>query len=224
MNGFEMKYTHQAQATRAFGVEFRSKLEAQYAYWFQEMGLEWSYSDSPWHDFIVNGIHVEIKPFCHGALDSAADRMPHEEKMLILLGSPPDIKTKSPPFVDWACFTVWKTLPVTDWEKAREKMSVKFRCAYGAICRDPDNGYWFEKGFVQDHHQYEIRHLNFVGADGRESNWKHLKLKHMSCSIKYNYDNFFNVINKEFVQSKIENMVDEISGIHASIEFLKGIA
>lgn len=218
-----MKYTHQAQATRAFGVEFRSKLEAQYAYWFQEMGLEWSYSDSPWHDFNVNGINVEIKPFCQGALDSAANRMPLEKNMLILLGSPPDFKTKSFPYADWACFTVWKTPPISQWEKNRKQLSVKFKCAYGAICRDPDNGYWFEKGFIQDHHQYEIVHYESTDYQGCVRDSQYLRLTQSSCGIQYNYDNFFNVVNKDFVKSEIENMIEEISGIDRSIKFLKGI-
>jgi len=91
-----MKYEYQAKATRQFGIEFRSKLEAQWAYEMTKKKIEWEYADSPWHDFKCGKKHVEIKPKHPDFMIKAAERaFPfrrewHEKGMLFLCGSPED--------------------------------------------------------------------------------------------------------------------------------------
>ena len=92
------KYTHQAKATKAFGVEFRSKLEAQWAYEFTNIGgpfSNWSYADSSWHDFkLDDNKHVEIKPLGYGFMLDALSRAWGykgqwlDDTMVFLLGNP----------------------------------------------------------------------------------------------------------------------------------------
>jgi hypothetical protein len=210
-----MKYLYQAQATRAFGVEFRSKLEAQYAYWFQEMELEWSYSDSPWHDFIVNGIYVEIKPFCQGALDSAAARMPLDKQMIVFCGSPQDTSKKCPPIDNWTCFTVWKSGPTKPYELNRCMIKTFFRCAYGAI-----DGGWFTGGFIQEFHNYEITECS-KDYRGREEHSKHLFVKLGRTDIAIDYDHFFMVVNKQFAIDQIDCIDEDFRWLSLSRKYLE---
>ena len=95
-------YKSQGHATLAFGVTFRSKLEAMWAYEFTSKKTEWVYTDSPWNDFILEGcIHVEIKPRGVDFFEQALERAwPNRKEwftdpgfsdqpgMLFLLGEP----------------------------------------------------------------------------------------------------------------------------------------
>lgn len=85
----ESGYKFQAKATTEFGIEFRSKLEAQWAYYFQSRGLDWQYADHAWYDFVVNGIKIEVKPYAEGMLHRAAERVPFREIVVVVFGSPP---------------------------------------------------------------------------------------------------------------------------------------
>ena len=92
-------YKYQAKATRAFGIEFRSKLEAQWAYRFTEDRIEWEYADCEWYDFAIDGCHIEIKPkgidFALIAIKRAYPFRKKwiENKMIILCGPPDDFFT-----------------------------------------------------------------------------------------------------------------------------------
>lgn len=93
-------YTHQAKATKLFGVEFRSKLEATWAYALADMRmhdkpLEWDYVDSPWHDFVLHcpwgKAYIEIKPAGKQFLCQALLRMPVGETLFVFQGEPTDV-------------------------------------------------------------------------------------------------------------------------------------
>lgn len=98
------KYSYQAKATRAFGVTFRSKLEAMWAYEYARGKQEWEYVDASWFDFRVGGVPVEIKPQIAEFVEDAISRAwPHRsewtpvgEKLgcfLIVLGEPDVART-----------------------------------------------------------------------------------------------------------------------------------
>ena len=90
----DAKYISQGIATRAFGVTFRSKLEATWAYHFTEKKHTWEYADSPWHDFTIKGCHIEIKPLgLDFLIDAVARAWPYRSEwvdrtMAIFLGEP----------------------------------------------------------------------------------------------------------------------------------------
>lgn len=72
-----MRYDIAAKPTRLRtvpGVTFRSVLEAKWASLFDAQGCEWEYADRQWHDFVVDGIHVEVKPSVRGALSAVLNR------------------------------------------------------------------------------------------------------------------------------------------------------
>jgi hypothetical protein len=84
-------YTHQAKATKKFGITFRSKLEAQWAYFFDSCGDDWNYVDSPWHDFVVSGLLVEVKPNSKSLFDIALHRAIENgwtDRLIIAMGAP----------------------------------------------------------------------------------------------------------------------------------------
>ncbi len=85
----ESGYKFQGKATTEFGIEFRSKLESQWAYYFQSRGLDWNYADHAWYDFVVNGIKIEVKPYAEGMLFRAAERVPKDEILVVVFGHPP---------------------------------------------------------------------------------------------------------------------------------------
>jgi len=85
----ESGYKFQAKATTEFGIEFRSKLEAQWAYYFQSRGLDWQYADHAWYDFTVNEIKIEVKPYAEGMLHRAAERIPNGDIVVVVFGSAP---------------------------------------------------------------------------------------------------------------------------------------
>ena len=68
---------------------FRSKLEARWAtefqYWAED---DWKYVDQRWHDFLVRGMPVEIKPNWPGAVEQAAARVPVGKSVIILDDAP----------------------------------------------------------------------------------------------------------------------------------------
>lgn len=89
------KYVSQGIATDAFGIVFRSKLEAQWAYEFTKNSQQWEYADSPWHDFVLDSeCHLEIKPLGFGFVEDAIKRAwPfrgewHEQAMMFVSGRP----------------------------------------------------------------------------------------------------------------------------------------
>jgi hypothetical protein len=92
------EYKYQAKATREFGIEFRSKLEATWAYALaklkhrDETPLRWDYVDSPWHDFVLHlswgDAKVEIKPVGDPFMYEAILRMPDDEVLFIAQGQP----------------------------------------------------------------------------------------------------------------------------------------
>lgn len=84
-------YTHQAKATKQFGIEFRSKLEAQWAYYFNDQGVDWDYADSPWFDFTIEGTRVEVKPDALNMFFDAIARVPYGSTCVVCLGSPPGV-------------------------------------------------------------------------------------------------------------------------------------
>jgi hypothetical protein len=76
MRGFE--YTIAAHPTTYNGVNFRSRLEARWAAFFDLNGWEWSYEpvdlDGWSPDFLLDGHLVEIKPFVKVASQSLIER------------------------------------------------------------------------------------------------------------------------------------------------------
>ena len=129
-------YKFQAKATTEFGVEFRSKLEAQWAYHFQSRELEWQYADHPWYDFTVNGIKIEIKPLAENMLLNAAKRIPEGEIICCLFGMPPTIQfsERNTSKADGQCpkaFSVW--------------------CDHGsAYIRNARSGFWHDDVFFSE--------------------------------------------------------------------------
>lgn len=105
-------YTHQGAATVAFGIEFRSKLEAEWAYWLTEQNIKWDYVDSPWHDFRIGDGYMpfEVKPQSIEFLRDALDRIPASDESLFVIGcgSP----TKSVPVIVLGAYIGdgWKVL------------------------------------------------------------------------------------------------------------------
>jgi len=85
------EYQYQAKATRRFGITFRSKLEAEWAYQFTEWGLDWTYADHAWYDFTIDGYLIEIKPldrrFFYQALTRVADNS-DQRFLFVICGSP----------------------------------------------------------------------------------------------------------------------------------------
>lgn len=95
-------YLYQAQATRDFGIEFRSKLEAQWAYAFDHIkGALWDYTDGAWHDFsldledailpvnpLIRQVLIEIKPVGEKFLGAAVKRIPVGQSLIIIQGEP----------------------------------------------------------------------------------------------------------------------------------------
>lgn len=90
-------YQYQAKATEEFGVEFRSKLEAQWAYALTDKGIPWEYADSSWFDFTVrDNFQVEVKPLGAKFLEQAIRRaFKHAKRwyfarMAVFCGKPDD--------------------------------------------------------------------------------------------------------------------------------------
>jgi hypothetical protein len=88
-------YKSQGIATEKFGIVFRSKLEAKWAYEFNNSKTAWEYADFPWYDFLLEeGWHVEIKPIGIDFLESALKRaFPHRNewfgnKFVVFMGEP----------------------------------------------------------------------------------------------------------------------------------------
>lgn len=86
-------YTHQAAATKKFGIVFRSKLEAAWAYAFSELkDVNWDYVDSPWHDFVIHApwgeARIEVKPIGEQFFLQAIERIPIGETLFIVQGEP----------------------------------------------------------------------------------------------------------------------------------------
>lgn len=81
-------YKYQSQVTKKFGVEFRSKLEAQWAIHFEDQGFSWEYVDKQTHDFEVEGYRVEIKPLGFSFLRQAVSRLFEDKVYYVCLGSP----------------------------------------------------------------------------------------------------------------------------------------
>lgn len=81
-------YVFQAEATREFGIEFRSKLEAQWAYEFARQGWNWEYTDASWHDFSVNEVFIEIKPDHPALINQAIARVPGGSCWMLIAGDP----------------------------------------------------------------------------------------------------------------------------------------
>lgn len=93
-----------AVVTKFAGRHFRSYLEAQWAAFFDNAGIEWEYEpESPfkgwWPDFLIRGIHLndekysayaEVKPvaFSPISIDPAFDKALHDRWTLLLGGSP----------------------------------------------------------------------------------------------------------------------------------------
>lgn len=94
-------YTHQAKATREFGIEFRSKLEASWAYALNAMrpAIPWDYVDSPWHDFVLHmpgaDWRLEIKPVGNEFVLPAIERMPADETVFVVQGEPGAVEDAS---------------------------------------------------------------------------------------------------------------------------------
>ena len=85
-------YFCQGNATEKFGIEFRSKLEAEWAYEIDRQFKEWDYVDSPWHDFLAEKIPIEIKPVGRKFFDLALSRVSEYaddwQPFLLCQGSP----------------------------------------------------------------------------------------------------------------------------------------
>lgn len=90
-------YKHQAQATEKFGITFRSKLEATWAFAFSEMKMHdkpilWDYVDNEWYDFVIHApwgdAMIEIKPCGPEFVKQAIERMPDGATLMILQGEP----------------------------------------------------------------------------------------------------------------------------------------
>lgn len=122
------EYKYQAKATKEFGVTFRSKLEATWAYAIKELKeVEWDYVDSDWHDFVIHApwgdARVEVKPVGSGFWKEAVKRIPDKETLFIVQGEPAgerldwSIETQCPvsciyrtsesiSTVAWSCFDI----------------------------------------------------------------------------------------------------------------------
>lgn len=87
-----MNYHHQAKATAEFGIEFRSKLEASWAYAINGLGVPWEYVDGEWFDFSLelpwSIIHLEVKPIGATFFLEAVKRIPAGETLYVLQGEP----------------------------------------------------------------------------------------------------------------------------------------
>lgn len=113
-----MSYTHQAKATRAFGIEFRSKLEAQWAYELERLYPgEWSYADQSAIDFTVSTpegcIPIEVKPKGDSFMEQAilrAEKLLRSEYFVLLCGEPKE-------YLCFMCTDNGFTWEIYDWIK-----------------------------------------------------------------------------------------------------------
>lgn len=86
-------YFSQGVATEKFGIVFRSKLEAEWAYYFNNYNHDWIYEDKSFCDFSIgNGkVKIEIKPISYRFLETAFLKYIEsdtEETLIIHCGSP----------------------------------------------------------------------------------------------------------------------------------------
>ena len=86
-------YEYQAKATKRFGITFRSKLEAQWAYALSALTeVKWDYVDSDWHDFVIRApwgdAHLEIKPEGPQFWSDAVLRIPLGASAFVIQGEP----------------------------------------------------------------------------------------------------------------------------------------
>ena len=66
---------------------YRSQLERQWANWFHLNHIHAEYVDQRWHDFVVDGKFVEIKPHGEQFLVAAISRMPKDVTLIVIQGS-----------------------------------------------------------------------------------------------------------------------------------------
>jgi len=90
LNRFENNgYRNQGAATSKFGVNFRSRLEAEWAYWLDLQKCDWTYSDHECFDFVIEGTKVEIKPLSIHLISEAIRRsVKVKETILVVAGNP----------------------------------------------------------------------------------------------------------------------------------------
>ena len=87
-------YKYQGKATEEFGIHFRSKLEASWAYALNDRQprLQWEYMDGAWRDFTIvrpwGLMNLEIKPIGPEFAIEAALRVPEGEVLFIARGEP----------------------------------------------------------------------------------------------------------------------------------------
>jgi len=130
-------YKFQAKATDELGCEFRSKLEAQWAYYFNSRGLDWAYADKSYYDFEVNGIKIEVKPRAEGMLLNAVKRIPQDKTVVVcVFGHPPNIpheKRFSPEGrgVGVCAFSAWYA-----YQKLSEEPAFMIRSAHVGLWLD----------------------------------------------------------------------------------------
>jgi len=152
------QYVSQGIATKAFGVTFRSKLEAQWAYYLTENKLPWDYADSEWHDFLLEGCcHLEVKPrgldFLLDALERAWPHKDawHDKTMLFVLGEPES--------------SVWCVVQVLDCSdcaslslSGKDNAGNHLSIVFAWNSREGVYGHWCEHGVF--HPEKEIGHCN----------------------------------------------------------------
>lgn len=97
-----MQYTIKAKPTRYKGIQFRSRLEARWAAFFDKLGWQWEYEPcdfNGWYpDFVIFGqgpIYVEVKPVIEFPED-VADKMmksisTQKSHWLLIVGQKPFI-------------------------------------------------------------------------------------------------------------------------------------
>jgi hypothetical protein len=66
--------------------QYRSRLEAGWAYWFKLNGIKHEYADAPWYDFKADEWFVEIKPHGQEYLEQAMARMPNAATLVVIQG------------------------------------------------------------------------------------------------------------------------------------------
>lgn len=121
-----MNYTIAAHPTMYNGVQFRSRLEAKWAAFFDEMHWEWEYEPldlGKWSpDFLIKGEHsalVEVKPIDKPDFDvmekihSAIFRTSHYTALLVGFGPwMNEEKERTCEYIGWSCCSltsnVWK--------------------------------------------------------------------------------------------------------------------
>lgn len=138
-------YNLRAKPTKRFGVEFRSKLEAKWARWFDINKLDWDYADKHWYDFVVNGVKIEIKPATMQHLFQAMGRVPAGDSCLILTGEPSivmgGISRNAFAFESWSNFTrddpagLISTIDL--WQSLKNDVLIKNACKISGpyVCR-----------------------------------------------------------------------------------------